>query len=208
VYNYPFLPRRSSFGSARPLCSPSSGSTSNGFESCSTDGGRRVWRTVGVNCFASISLGMIGADHVRWDAPRISILLDDKQGFEEKFQAMEQVNGETIVNAIKQHLKINMNQTSPKGKVGYASGLPYWKLAYRLRGPGDARAALNSSKLTGLFRPGIERSRPLKYQQPTKEPSHDRHAADTNAQRLAQPSPRARRHLTSMRYKRAYRCGA
>lgn len=58
-----------------------------------------------VHCFASISLGMMGSDHVRWDAPRISGLLDDTQGFEEKFQAMEQVDGGTVVDAITRHLE-------------------------------------------------------------------------------------------------------
>jgi len=58
-----------------------------------------------VNCFASISLGMMGSDHVRWDAPRISVLVDDSQAFEEKFHALEQVAGGTVVNAIKQHLR-------------------------------------------------------------------------------------------------------
>jgi len=33
-----------------------------------------------VNCFASISLGMMGSDHVRWEAPCINVLLDDSQG--------------------------------------------------------------------------------------------------------------------------------
>jgi hypothetical protein len=58
-----------------------------------------------VNCFASISLGMMGSDHVRWNAPRISVLLDDSQAFEEKFQSMEQVDGATVANAIEQHIR-------------------------------------------------------------------------------------------------------
>lgn len=57
-----------------------------------------------VNCFASISLGMMGSDHVRCDIPSISGFLDDTQAFEEKFQSMEQVEGATVVNAINQHL--------------------------------------------------------------------------------------------------------
>lgn len=57
-----------------------------------------------VTCFASIILGMMGSDHVRCDIPSISSLLDDTQAFEEKFQAIEQVDGATIVNAINQHL--------------------------------------------------------------------------------------------------------
>ncbi len=57
-----------------------------------------------VNCFASISLGMMGSDHVRWDCPKVSVLLDDTQAFEEKFQAMERVDGASVVNAINQHL--------------------------------------------------------------------------------------------------------
>jgi hypothetical protein len=58
-----------------------------------------------VNCFASIGLGLMGSDHVRWDVPSISVLLDDTQAFEEKFQVMEQVHGATVVDAIKQHLE-------------------------------------------------------------------------------------------------------
>lgn len=58
-----------------------------------------------VNCFASISLGVMGSDHVRWDAPRINVLLDDNQAFEEKFQSLEQVDGATVVNAINQHIR-------------------------------------------------------------------------------------------------------
>jgi hypothetical protein len=58
-----------------------------------------------VNCFASISLGMMGSDHVQWEAPRISVLLDDSQAFEQKFQTLEQVEGTTVVNAIDQHIR-------------------------------------------------------------------------------------------------------
>ncbi len=58
-----------------------------------------------VNCFASISLGMMGSDHVRFDIPSIKVLLDDTQAFEEKFQAMEQVGGATVVHAINEHLQ-------------------------------------------------------------------------------------------------------
>lgn len=58
-----------------------------------------------VNCFASASLGMMGSDHVRWEVPSISLLLDDTQGFEEKFQLMEQVNGASLVDAINDHLR-------------------------------------------------------------------------------------------------------
>lgn len=60
-----------------------------------------------VNCFASASLGIMGSDHVRWNVPSISVLLDDTQAFEEKFQAIEQVDGASLVNAITEHTRSN-----------------------------------------------------------------------------------------------------
>lgn len=60
-----------------------------------------------VNCFASIGLGVMGSDYVRWEAPRIGVLVDDSQAFEEKFQTLEQVKGTTVVNAISEHLRGN-----------------------------------------------------------------------------------------------------
>jgi hypothetical protein len=41
---------------------------------------------------------------VRWEVPRINVLLDDSQAFEQKFQTLEQVDGTTVVNAIDRHI--------------------------------------------------------------------------------------------------------
>jgi hypothetical protein len=57
-----------------------------------------------VHCFPTITLGIMGSDYVRWDAPQITDLLGDDDAFEQKFRALEEIPGARVPTAIDQHI--------------------------------------------------------------------------------------------------------